>query len=70
MVGTPCIAIFSARDYPGLWEPYGRQHIILRHEVECAGCFLEICEHYDNKCLKLITVNEVFVAINKILNDI
>jgi ADP-heptose:LPS heptosyltransferase len=67
IVGKPCVAIFSARNYPGQWEPYGENHIILRHETECAGCKLEVCEKYENKCLKLITVDEVFEAIKEII---
>jgi asparagine synthase (glutamine-hydrolysing) len=67
MVGKPCVAIFSARNYPGQWEPYGNNHLILRHETECAGCKLEVCDKYNNKCLKLITVDEVFEAAKKIL---
>ncbi len=42
-VATPCVAIFSARDNPGKWEPAGRGHIVLRHEVPCAGCMLDTC---------------------------
>lgn len=67
MVGTPCVAIFSARDYPGWWEPYGNDHIVLRKDTDCAGCMLEVCDKYDNKCLKLITIDEVFWAVSEVL---
>lgn len=67
VVGIPCIAIFSARDYPGRWNPYGDGHIVLRREVGCAGCMLEICEREDNKCLKLISVEEVFQGVSTVL---
>lgn len=67
MSGIPCVAIFSARDYPGRWDPYGKGHVVLRHEVECAGCLLEVCEEFDNKCLKLISVDEAHRATRKIL---
>jgi heptosyltransferase III len=66
MVKTQCVALFSARDYPGWWEPYGEGHIILRKETNCAGCMLEVCDKYNNKCLKLITVGEVYESITKI----
>lgn len=62
MVGIPCAALFSARDYPGQWEPYGSAHIILRHETECAGCMRAVCP-YDNKCLGLISVDEAERAV-------
>jgi len=66
MVGTPCVALFSARDYPGQWEPYGTGHIVLRHETECAGCMRIDCP-YENKCLNLITVDEAEKAVNSII---
>lgn len=68
MTGIPCVAIFSARDFPGRWDPYGSGHIVLRHEVACAGCLLEVCEQYDNKCLKEIGVDDVFQATREILS--
>jgi ADP-heptose:LPS heptosyltransferase len=63
MAGIMCVAIFSARDYPGLWEPFGDQHITIRKNIKCAGCMLASCSEYDNACLKLIGVDEVFSAV-------
>jgi ADP-heptose:LPS heptosyltransferase len=62
-VATPCVAIFSARDNPGKWEPAGPGHIVLRHEVPCAGCMLETCVDHDLACLKTISVDEVLTAV-------
>lgn len=67
MVGITCVAIFSARDYPGRWDPYGKGHIVLRHDVDCAGCMLVACDEHDNKCLRLIGVDEVYQAVEQIL---
>ncbi len=69
-VATPCVAIFSARDNPGKWEPAGRGHIVLRHEVPCAGCMLDTCVDYDLACLKAISVDEVLTAITERLQHI
>jgi ADP-heptose:LPS heptosyltransferase len=66
MVGVSCVALFSARDYPGQWEPYGEGHVILRHETECAGCMRTICP-YDNKCLNLISVDEAERAVRNVI---
>jgi ADP-heptose:LPS heptosyltransferase len=65
IVGVPCVAIFSARDLPGLWEPYGDQHEILRANVDCAGCMLETCTQHGNKCLTAISVDEVEQAAHR-----
>lgn len=66
-VGTPCVAIFSARDNPGKWEPQGDHHRILRREVPCAGCALETCVEHDLACLKAISVDDVVSAANALL---
>jgi ADP-heptose:LPS heptosyltransferase len=66
MAGVPCVALFSARDYPGQWEPYGAGHVILRHETDCAGCMRSICP-YDNKCLNLISTDEADRAVTRVV---
>jgi ADP-heptose:LPS heptosyltransferase len=67
-VGTRCVGIFSARDFPGSWYPYGPHHIVLRSKVACEGCKLIGC-HNDMACLKLISVGDVVKACDKALND-
>jgi len=69
MARIPCVVIFSARDYPGKWEPYGNSNIVLRHETSCSGCMLEICSANANICTKLITVDEALSAFGKINSD-
>ncbi len=66
--GIRCVGIFSARDHPGLWEPYGDGHIALRAEVPCSGCLLEYCGKMDRLCLKKISVDAVERALAKILS--
>ncbi len=68
MVGIPCVAIFSARDYPGKWEPYGEGHTILRYDTNCAGCMLEICPQ-QNRCLNSITTENVLAPVMKMLSQ-
>lgn len=66
-VGVRCVAIFSARDHPGSWEPYGEGHVVLRREVPCAGCLLEVCERMKKICLTGIGVEEVERAVAPLL---
>ena len=63
-VGTPCVAIFSARDNPGKWEPAGPGHIVLRHDVPCAGCMLKTCVDQHLACLTAISVDDVLAAVS------
>ncbi len=62
MVGTPIVAVFSARNSPGQWEPFGTGHIALREQTECAGCLLEDCVHEAKKCLTRIQPESVLAA--------
>ncbi len=59
LVGVPCVAIFSARNALGHWEPLGRGHIVLEERPECAGCMLDECVHEAYKCLTRIEAAEV-----------
>lgn len=64
-VGTPCVAIFSARNLPGKWFPRGDQHTVLYHHVPCMGCELETCVANQKACILSITVDEVFSAVQQ-----
>ena len=56
--GVRCVALFSARDMPGKWNPFGKGHQVLRQPIECEGCMLEICDR-KNLCLTKIEVSSV-----------
>jgi ADP-heptose:LPS heptosyltransferase len=59
VVGTPCVAIFSARNPPGQWEPIGENHVVIEERPECAGCMLDECLHEAKKCLTRIEIGRV-----------
>jgi heptosyltransferase-3 len=62
-VGTPVVAIFAARNIPRQWFPFGKQHRVVYHRVECWGCGLETCIEQQKKCLMSIGVDEVMDVI-------
>jgi ADP-heptose:LPS heptosyltransferase len=64
-VGTPVVAIFAARNIPRQWFPFGKQHRVVYHRVECWGCGLETCIEQQKKCLMSITVDEVMEAVRE-----
>jgi ADP-heptose:LPS heptosyltransferase len=66
-VGTPCAAIFAARNIPRQWFPYGPAHRVIYHRVECAGCGLETCIEQQKKCILSISVEEVLLAVRSIM---
>jgi ADP-heptose:LPS heptosyltransferase len=66
-MGTRCVAISSARDNPGIWDPCGDGHIVLRKDVPCTGCRLRFCNERALLCLTGITVEDVFQACSSVL---
>ncbi len=67
-VGKPCVAVFSARDWPGIWEPYGEGHKVLRFDVPCSGCQLDVCDK-KLQCLRGIEVQQVYDACLAVLQQ-
>ncbi|MBI4446463.1 MAG: asparagine synthase (glutamine-hydrolyzing) [Acidobacteria bacterium] len=61
-VGTPCVAIFSARSKPGVWFPRGSAHSVIYHQTHCHGCSLSECAVYRKQCIESITPEEVLAA--------
>lgn len=67
-MGLRCVAIFSARDTTGYWNPVGDDHIILRKAPPCCGCMLENCEIFGKRCLMDISIDEVTEAAIHVLD--
>jgi ADP-heptose:LPS heptosyltransferase len=67
--GVPCVAIFSARNPPGKWFPYGTGHRVHRVAVSCEGCNLDVCEHEHLRCLTAICPEEVIASCEEVLRD-
>jgi heptosyltransferase-3 len=61
--GAPCVAVFSARNLPRVWFPYGKRHTVIYHRTDCAGCELVTCIELQKKCIRSIAVDEVFEAV-------
>jgi heptosyltransferase-3 len=67
--GVRCVGIFSARNKPGVWFPYGKKHRVIYHMTECYGCELEVCGKFQKKCIATITVNEVMDSMEQIIYE-
>ncbi len=67
-VQTPCVAIFSARNRPRVWFPYGGRHRVIYHKVDCLGCNLETCIVERKRCMTSITVDEVLAEVLAVTN--
>jgi ADP-heptose:LPS heptosyltransferase len=68
VMGLPCVAVFTSRDNRDVWTPWGSSHTILRRELGCSGCMLERCEVERMRCLDLISVDDVWAAVEPYLS--
>ena len=67
-VGTRCVAVFSARNLPGVWFPFGADHRVIYHDVPCKGCGLETCMKFEKRCITSVSVDEVFSTVVEALD--
>jgi len=58
-VGTPLVAVFSAREMPGIWFPFGQEANAIYKDVPCRGCRLEVCIHNKQRCVTEIQPGDV-----------
>ncbi|MDX9982496.1 MAG: glycosyltransferase family 9 protein [Lentisphaeria bacterium] len=65
-LGKPCVAVFSARDLPGAWYPYGTAHRVFRTPLPCDACFGTVCPLGTNECILRIGSEEVRQACREV----
>ena len=61
-MGTPCVAVFSARNPKGIWFPNGRHHAVLYTATSCSPCGLTTCERERKRCILSIAPDAVVAA--------
>lgn len=59
-VGTPCVAVFSGRNPPGIWFPRGRHNRIFHQTTTCSPCGLAVCVKEGKRCI--LTIDPLAVA--------
>lgn len=64
-MGIPVIVIFSAANNPVGWKPFGSNVTYITKDVQCKYC--EKFECIDTKCMRMITVDEVYNKAKEIL---
>jgi len=65
--GIPCVGVYSSRNLPGLWFPYGPGHHVLRTPIDCENCQLFTCDDRKMACILAIGPAEVIAACDAIL---
>lgn len=66
-IGIPVIVIFSAANNPVGWKPFGSNVTCITKDVQCKYC--EKFECVDTKCMRMITVDEVYDKAKEILSS-
>ena len=69
MAHVRCVGVYSSRNVPGLWEPYGKGHVVFRTSIPCEGCMLEECIEEKTRCIRSISVEQVLAACLEILRQ-
>lgn len=66
-VGAKIVALFGPGDYNRI-HPYGNPNkfVIVTKKVDCAPCYKTKCK--DHRCMKNITVDDVFQAAEKLIS--
>ncbi len=65
-LGTPVVALFGPSD-PSVWGPRGERAEVLYKGLDCRRCFHPTCERGEDNCMKQISVEEVFAAVQRLL---
>lgn len=64
----PVVAIFGPTDWRTT-SPYGSDHAVVRHPVDCAPCMLRECP-IDHRCMTGVSVDQVYKAAAKLLTGV
>jgi len=70
LAGAGCVGVYSSRNPPGLWDPYGKGHVVLRTAIPCEGCLLQSCVEQGNRCILSISVEQVLAACKDVLRAV
>jgi lipopolysaccharide heptosyltransferase II len=65
-LGVPVVALFGPSN-PAEWGPRGERVAILYKGLDCRKCFHPSCFRGEDRCMKLISVDEVFAAATQLL---
>ncbi len=68
-VGTKVVAVYSARNLPGVWFPFGNEAHVLWKETDCSNCGLQVCVKQAMRCIRAITPESVVTLALSVIAD-
>jgi heptosyltransferase-3 len=66
-MGTTCVSIFSSRNKPGVWFPFGNEKNVFYTDVPCSNCNLSVCIEQKMACIRNIQATEVCESVCTLL---
>ncbi len=66
-VGTPLVCIFGSTDPALTGPPINGNSIVIKKDIECSPCFERKCRKGNLLCMDLITSDEVFDAVKRLI---
>ena len=62
------VALFGSTDHT-LTGPLSENSVVIKKDIECSPCFNRTCHERHYRCLKEISVNDVYQAVLKIIEE-
>lgn len=59
---TPVVGIFGPT-HPSRNGPFSQADLVVSHPVPCGPCYKRTCEIYNQQCMRLVTVDDVYQAV-------
>ena len=66
-LGIPVVGIYGSST-PDYTPPLSEQAAVVYHRLECSPCFKRVCPLGHSDCLKEITVDEVWLQLDNLMN--
>lgn len=66
-MGVPTVSMTGPTDSL-LFRPHGENNIVIGKDLPCSPCGRAVCKKHD--CLDAISVEEVFLAVSRLLNEV
>jgi predicted lipopolysaccharide heptosyltransferase III len=63
---VPVIGLFGPSD-PAVWGPWGPGHHVFYKGLDCRACFHPDCFRGEQNCMRLITLEEVWETVKRVL---
>jgi ADP-heptose:LPS heptosyltransferase len=68
-VGSKVVAVYSARNLPGVWFPFGSESNVFYERTSCANCGLEQCVTEKMRCIRHFAPEQVVAKLRAVIAE-